>query len=54
MIAGRAENPDVIRLESFLARNGTPRMMVDPDTDPEAERALIGALSPSIPGNCRS
>jgi thioredoxin reductase (NADPH) len=40
VIVGRAENPDVIRLESFLARNGTPRMMVDPDTDPEAE-ALI-------------
>ena len=40
VIVGRAENPDVIRLESFLSRNGTPRMMVDPDTDPEAE-ALI-------------
>jgi thioredoxin reductase (NADPH) len=40
VIVGRAENPDVIRLESFLARNGTPRMMVDPDTDSEAGELL--------------
>jgi len=40
VIVGRAENPDVIRLESFLARNGTPRMMVDPDTDPEAKTLI--------------
>src|SRR6516162_8922688 len=28
------------RSEGFLARNGTPRMRLDPETDPEA-RALI-------------
>ena len=40
VIIGRSENGDVLRLEGFLARNATPRMMLDPDTDPEA-RALI-------------
>jgi thioredoxin reductase (NADPH) len=40
VIVGRSENPNVIRLEGFLARNGTPRMRLDPETDPEA-RALI-------------
>ena len=40
VIIGRSENGDVLQLEGFLARNATPRMMLDPDTDPEA-RALI-------------
>jgi thioredoxin reductase (NADPH) len=40
VIVGRSENADVLRLEGFLARNGTPRMKLDPDTDPEA-KALI-------------
>lgn len=40
VIVGRSENPSVLRLEGFLARNGTPRMRLDPDTDPEA-KALI-------------
>jgi thioredoxin reductase (NADPH) len=40
VIVGRSENPNVLRLESFLARNGTPRMRLDPETDPEAN-ALI-------------
>jgi thioredoxin reductase (NADPH) len=40
VIVGRSENADVLRLEGFLARNGTPRMRLDPETDPEA-KALI-------------
>jgi thioredoxin reductase (NADPH) len=40
VIVGRLENPNVLRLEGFLARNGTPRMRLDPDTDPEA-KALV-------------
>jgi thioredoxin reductase (NADPH) len=40
VIVGRSENVNVLRLEGFLARNGTPRMRLDPETDPEA-RALI-------------
>jgi thioredoxin reductase (NADPH) len=40
IIVGRSENPHVLRLEGFLARNGTPRMRLDPDTDAEA-KALI-------------
>jgi thioredoxin reductase (NADPH) len=37
VIVGRSENPKVLRLEGFLARNGTPRMRLDPDNDPEAK-----------------
>jgi thioredoxin reductase (NADPH) len=40
VIVGRSENPNVLRLESFLDRNGTPRMRLDPETEPEA-KALI-------------
>jgi thioredoxin reductase (NADPH) len=40
VIVGRSENPNVVRLQGFLARNGTPNMHLDPDTDPEA-KALI-------------
>src|SRR5271154_731511 len=40
VIVGRSENPNVLGLESFLARNVTPRMRLDPETDPEA-KALI-------------
>jgi thioredoxin reductase (NADPH) len=40
MIIGRAGNGDVLRLEGFLARNGHPRVRLDPETDPEA-KALI-------------
>src|SRR5713226_7538014 len=40
VIVGRAGNGDVLRLEGFLRRNGHPRQMLDPETDPEA-RALI-------------
>jgi thioredoxin reductase (NADPH) len=40
VIVGRAENGDVLRLEGFLRRNGHPRRLLDPQTDPEA-KALI-------------
>jgi thioredoxin reductase (NADPH) len=40
VIVGSAENAEVLRLEGFLARNGTPHMRLDPETDPEAN-ALI-------------
>jgi thioredoxin reductase (NADPH) len=40
VIVGRSQHPDVLRLEGFLARNGHPRLKLDPETDPEA-RALI-------------
>ena len=39
VIVGRSENPNVLRLEGFLARNATPRMTLDPETDPEAQGA---------------
>jgi thioredoxin reductase (NADPH) len=40
VIVGRAENGDVLRLESFLSRNGHPHETLNPDTDSDA-RALI-------------
>jgi thioredoxin reductase (NADPH) len=40
VIVGRAGSGDVLRLEGFLARNGHPRVRLDPETDPEA-KALI-------------
>jgi thioredoxin reductase (NADPH) len=36
IIIGRSGNVDVLRLESFLARNGHPHVGLDPNTDPEA------------------
>jgi thioredoxin reductase (NADPH) len=40
IIVGRADNGDVLRLESFLRRNAQPQQLLNPDTDPEA-KALI-------------
>jgi thioredoxin reductase (NADPH) len=40
IIIGRADNGDVLRLQSFLHRNGQPQQTLDPDTDEEA-KALI-------------
>lgn len=45
VIVGAAAHPDVLRLESFLARNGHPRLRIDPDADEAAaltERFHIG------------
>lgn len=45
IILGAADHPDVLRLESFLARNGHPRLRLDPDADEAAalaERFHIG------------
>jgi thioredoxin reductase (NADPH) len=40
VIIGSADNPDVLRLEGFLARNAHPHQRIDPDIDPCAQ-ALI-------------
>jgi thioredoxin reductase (NADPH) len=40
VIVGHAEQRDVLRLEGFLARNGHPRLMLDPDTDVGAKALL--------------
>ncbi len=40
VIVGRAENGDVLRLQSFLQRNGHPHQRLNPETDSEA-KALI-------------
>jgi thioredoxin reductase (NADPH) len=40
IIVGRAENGDVLRLQSFLRRNGHPHQLLNPETDAEA-KALI-------------
>jgi thioredoxin reductase (NADPH) len=33
IIVGRANNPDVLRLDVFLARNGQPHRVLDPESD---------------------
>src|SRR5580700_5339619 len=40
IIVGFADNGDVLRLQSFLRRNGQPQQLLNPDTDAEA-KALI-------------
>jgi thioredoxin reductase (NADPH) len=40
VIIGRAGNGDVLRLEGFLARNGHPRVRLDPETDAEAQTLI--------------
>jgi len=40
VIIGPADQADVRRLEGFLARNGHPRLVLDPDRDPEATALL--------------
>lgn len=40
VIIGPAGQPDVRRLEGFLARNGHPRIVLDADHDPEAKALL--------------
>src|SRR5580658_9697712 len=40
IIVGRADNGDVLRLQTFLRRNAQPQQLLNPDTDAEA-RALI-------------
>jgi thioredoxin reductase (NADPH) len=40
VIVGAAENGDVLRLQSFLSRNGHPHQRLDPEADEEA-RALL-------------
>jgi len=40
VLIGPASNPDVIRLQGFLARNGYPHQLIDPDEDEDA-KALV-------------
>ena len=45
VLIGSPVNPDVIRLEGFLARNGYPHQLCDPDEDREA-RELVARYAP--------
>src|ERR1700720_396605 len=40
VIVGRAENGDVLRLRSFLRRNGHPHQTLNPEIDPEAKAQI--------------
>jgi thioredoxin reductase (NADPH) len=40
VLIGRASDPDVIRLQGFLARNGYPHQLIDPEEDEDA-KALV-------------
>jgi thioredoxin reductase (NADPH) len=44
IIVGEASHPDVVRLRSFLTRNGIPHVLLDPTTDAEA-RACLARLA---------
>jgi thioredoxin reductase (NADPH) len=46
VLIGRASLGGVVRLQSFLARNGYPHHLLDPEVDPEAA-ALIARYAPA-------
>src|SRR5262245_53728327 len=45
VLIGPALNPDMVRLQNFLARNGYPHQVLDPDEDVDA-RALVERYVP--------
>src|SRR3984893_8171956 len=45
VLIGPALNPDLVRLQHFLARNGYPHQVLDPDEDADA-RALVERYAP--------
>jgi thioredoxin reductase (NADPH) len=45
VLIGPATSPDVIRLQSFLARNGYPHQLIDPEEDEDA-KALVARYAP--------
>jgi thioredoxin reductase (NADPH) len=47
VIIGAAGNPDVLRLDGFLTRNGHPHIRLDPQTDADA-RALVDRFAVSV------
>jgi thioredoxin reductase (NADPH) len=46
LLVGAASSPDVVRLASFLGRNGIPHLVLDPASDADA-RLLIERYAPS-------
>jgi thioredoxin reductase (NADPH) len=46
VLIGPALNPDLVRLQDFLARNGYPHQVLDPDEDADA-RALVDRYAPN-------
>jgi thioredoxin reductase (NADPH) len=45
VLIGPALNPDMVRLQNFLARNGYPHQILDPDEDADA-KALVERYAP--------
>jgi len=45
VLIGPATDPDVIRLQGFLARNGYPHQLIDPEEDEDA-KALVERYAP--------
>jgi hypothetical protein len=52
VLIGPALNPDMVRLQGFLARNGYPHQVLDPAEDADA-KALVERYAP-VPWICRS
>ncbi len=50
-LIGSPSSADVVRLQTFLGRNGFPNHLLDPATDPEAREAIAGfaAVSGGMP-----
>jgi len=46
VLIGTSDMPDVVRLQSFLARNGIPHLLFDPATDPDAH-VLVTQYAPA-------
>jgi thioredoxin reductase (NADPH) len=46
LLVGAASSPDVVRLGSFLSRNGIPHVVLDPASDPDA-RLVIERYAPT-------
>jgi thioredoxin reductase (NADPH) len=44
-LIGEESNPDVVRLQGFLARNGYPHQLLDPSNDPDA-KGLVECYAP--------
>ncbi len=47
ILIGNASMPDLVRLETFCARNGVPKTVLDPETDEDA-KAIVERLGVSV------
>ena len=46
VLVGSANDPDLVRLQGFLTRNGYPQTVLDPGADEDAQQLIISARHP--------